>query len=463
MFRKLRGPARRQRAWTTAIDLETWADSWDARSRLPQLVRRLIHATVESISSIDFPAGEQVQRPGWDGLLETESGNAFVPGGRSGWEMGVDRDPRSKAEKDFQKRVKSPQGLDPRQVSFVFVTPRRWPQKGKWAESKQKQEIWKTVKVYDSSNLEEWLETAPAVDAWLARLLGRKPAGVTDVDCYWANLSSITEPGFKPEVFLASRDNEKEALKDWLLGKPPAALALESRSPVEAMDFVAACLASLDEHQRESIEARTLIIKERDSWEVLSGWGEQLVLVSHPALPVEPEMAAEAVRQGHHVLLCSSRFPNQPATRLRLRSPHRCDLEKALVSSGFEQERASRLARESGGSLAVLKRRATPFPSTSRPLWSEPPEASTLVPILLVGSWDDNNASDRAILEKLSGGPYSQVLSVANRWLNTEDPPITRGLSQWSLISREDSWFLLASSLTREQLETFEQIAIEVL
>ena len=35
--------------------------------------------------------------------------------------------------------------------------------------------------------------------------------------------------------------------------------------------------------------------------------------------------------------------------------------------------------------------------------------------------------------------------------------------SLWSLTSREDSWDLLSSSLTREDLDTFESVAVEVL
>ncbi len=44
MLRRLRGQGRRHGMWTRALDLEEWADSYDASFTLPQLVRRLIHA-----------------------------------------------------------------------------------------------------------------------------------------------------------------------------------------------------------------------------------------------------------------------------------------------------------------------------------------------------------------------------------------------------------------------------------
>ena len=62
-----------------ATDLEQWADRRDAQAFLPQLVRRLILATVNRVTRIEFRAGEGVQFPGWDGLVVTDKGNPFVP------------------------------------------------------------------------------------------------------------------------------------------------------------------------------------------------------------------------------------------------------------------------------------------------------------------------------------------------------------------------------------------------
>jgi hypothetical protein len=72
-----------------AIDLVYWADRLEARSRLPLLLRRLIHATNDHIQRIGFPAEEGVQIPGYDGFVIVKKGNSFVPGGCSVWEMGA--------------------------------------------------------------------------------------------------------------------------------------------------------------------------------------------------------------------------------------------------------------------------------------------------------------------------------------------------------------------------------------
>src|SRR5262249_49395309 len=100
--------------WVTALDLEGWSDTLDAKNQFPRLVRRLLHATVEQLTLVEFPAGEGVQREGWDGFVQTPAGNAFVPTGTSVWESGVTvkRKLKSKANEDFDKRSKNPLGLD---------------------------------------------------------------------------------------------------------------------------------------------------------------------------------------------------------------------------------------------------------------------------------------------------------------------------------------------------------------
>jgi hypothetical protein len=44
-----------------ATDLNSCANRRDAQERLPQLLCRLIHATVNSPKHVSFPAGESVQ------------------------------------------------------------------------------------------------------------------------------------------------------------------------------------------------------------------------------------------------------------------------------------------------------------------------------------------------------------------------------------------------------------------
>ena len=399
----------------TAIEIEGWADTLDARQRLPQLLRRLAHATVEQLTRIDFPAGEGVQRPGWDGITETDIVHPFVPRGLAVWELGCSQDPRSKAEEDYTKRVENPLGLDRSQTTYVCVTPRKWTNKEDWRKKKNQEKVWKEVRVYDSTNLEEWLETARAVDLWFARVLGRRPTGIADITKHWENLSALTDPSLRPEVFLTSRDEQRITLAEWLKGGP-SAIAIEARSPGEVIDFVAAHLAALPDNERDAFESRIVLVESRDAWSSLAGSRNRLILVPSPSLALEPELVAQAVRQGHHVLVSSRQFGASDPNKCGLPRTNRSELEKSLVASGLDEEKARRLSRDSGGSLTVIKRRLARFPGTRQPAWSQPPENAALLAILLAGGWNDTSEADREAMGKLARRPYADVLAAATRW-----------------------------------------------
>src|ERR1700730_3523404 len=147
--------------WVKGRDLRIWADTLQARQKLPALVRRLIHATVEKPTLTQFPADEGTQRRGWDGVVQVVAGNAWVPSGVSVWGMGVDQSAKSKAEDDYSKRTANPGTIDIANTTFVFITPRKWEGKTQWCEEKRAEGKWRDVVAWDCDDLEQWLETAP--------------------------------------------------------------------------------------------------------------------------------------------------------------------------------------------------------------------------------------------------------------------------------------------------------------
>lgn len=207
------------------------------------------------------------------------------------------------------------------------MTARRWPGKAKWEAEKNRQGIWKEIRVLDADSLEAWLELAPAVDTWFARLLGRRTEGMLDLDEYWKNLAAMTEPKLTPDIFLTSRrPTDVPSLEKWLgipaatsdengsseqLPTPPAqasALAIESGSPSDGIDFLAAYVARMDDKNRDALSSRIVIVDDAASWNVLCDHQHPLTLVARPSLSLEAEAVSQAVRKGHRVLLSSDRF-----------------------------------------------------------------------------------------------------------------------------------------------------------
>ena len=338
-----------------------------------------------------MPGGEGVQRHGWDGVVEARTKSLFVPAGVSGWEISVEQRPADKAERDFKARKKGPLGLPPSEVTFVFVTSRKWDGKQRWRDEKRELGKWKSVEVYDSSDLEAWLEVAPGVDAWIAERLQRRPPGVISISDYWESLSRLCEPRLKPDVFLASREKTAEELCTFLLGTP-GVMPIECRSPMEALDFVAAYLATvrsddtefaMDEDDRIRAQSRTVVVKDRAQWDGLSQATGQLNLLPVPSLSLTPEELNAAVSRGHRILIAATQFSNHRLQPVVLPRPSRYDLEEALCKSGFEREDADKAARAAGGSLSVLKRHISTIPSPQLPSWCSKLELADFMPMLL--------------------------------------------------------------------------------
>ena len=66
----------------TSTHLKQWADTKEFQSLLPELVRRLIFASVKQLDRLSFPSGDAVHLPGWDGFVSCRESIDLVPEGR---------------------------------------------------------------------------------------------------------------------------------------------------------------------------------------------------------------------------------------------------------------------------------------------------------------------------------------------------------------------------------------------
>jgi addiction module HigA family antidote len=179
----------------TARDIEQWVDgNLQARSRLPVFLRKLIHSTGQALSHVDFPGYDNAEKKGWDGSVDAGAATPWIPLGKSGWEFGCNEDPKQKAEGDYANRVNGIPANERAEITFVFVTPRKWNAKDKWVREKAARGDWKSVKAYDASNLEQWLEQSVPAQGWMAEQMGSSAEGVHSLDEQWQKWASVTEP-----------------------------------------------------------------------------------------------------------------------------------------------------------------------------------------------------------------------------------------------------------------------------
>lgn len=438
--------------WVNATHLSQWGESRDGQSGMPELLRRLIYATLGPAASVRFPSDESVQYPGWDGVCTITTGQDFIPEGESVWEIGTQRTAiRTKAEDDFAKRTSNPLGRDPRKTTFVFVTPQRFINKNGWVSEKKALGVWRDVVAIDGDDIVHWLESCPAVAQWLSVKIGRRPQGLRNMEEVWAEWVRATQTNLTAEVLLTSRDDEQAAVLKWLRGAPQV-LSIQAEAPEEAIAFLYASISPLPEPYRLSYWSRCVLADTPEMARQLVGLGTPLIVVLTDA---EGGLAQRLVEDGHHVFVAYGPSVSGSTGVCRLPRPWKFDLQMALTRAGLKEEDAHRFAHLCGRSITVL-RRLMPATPNSRQKWAEnaPPG---LIAAMFAGAWVDTSAKDRKILSELAGCPYDQIESILAPLAASLDGPIVRLGDVWKIVSLHDLWTQIGGQVTPTQFARFEK------
>jgi len=454
-----------QPVWVKSEDLVNWADRIEARYSLPHLIRRLVAYEANAIRRLDFPAYEDAQSPGWDGLVDSSDESRYVPSGLSVWELSTEKDPGAKASRDYEKRKGQSSDFNPREATYVAVTARRWKQKDKWAADKSREGFWKQVVAYDATSLEQWLEFVPPVAIWFATRIGLPTGGLQSLESFWGEFRRGTSPPITPELVLAGRDDGIKRLQQWLQ-QGPSVLRILADSPDEAVAFVAAAVSTVDS---DHIFARSVLVTDAEAARQLIAGSESLTLVW---MIDDPSLIPSAVEEQHSVIVPLGRGATMnDAPDIELSRLGRNAFVTALkdVLPGEDQtakeKEAERIARKTSRSLTVYRRLYPSSGVVKRPAWAEPQpdQAGSLIAALLAGSWNERTEADKTVLERLAGGDYTSVARVLTQWRNQPDSPVRRLGDVWSLVAPLDSWSRLTRLLTGEDIDRFTSVLIAVL
>ena len=224
-------------------EIEAWGKRQEPKGDFPLLIAKLIFETSPRSTFFEIPTGSAVFLEGWDGYVKCESATTFVPGDVSVWEYKTNG-AKTQADSDYDKRTQDSQGLDKSQVTFIFVTTKTWKEKKKWIEEKQKENIWKYVRVYDAINLSNWLNTTEIAFRWFNSQLNRHYTCLT-IEDFWEVWSTGPKVNgrhtlLRPNVVTTGRELDSQHLLDFLNGAPDNYLAIRGSTKDEAIAFIIA-------------------------------------------------------------------------------------------------------------------------------------------------------------------------------------------------------------------------------
>ena len=441
-------------------DISNWANLPDANHQLPELIRRLILATIPELSRLDMPSGSAVWLSGWDGQFTADIGNAWVPKGSSAWELSCRGDVGTKANDDYRKRTNPSQGVPGATATFVFVTARQWSGKEQWSEARRADGKWADVRSYDASDLAAWLGEAPAIAEWFGGVIGKLPSdGYTTLDEWWENWATIAEPSISPALVVAGRQESTDRLSGWI-PQTPSAYYVQAQTREEAIAFVAASAFNSGEAWGPALLARALVVKSEDAWNSLVRHVSPLVLIRAFDGNVSSQVATN---RGHHVItpLRASEEPRGNGVQLPMLG--RDETVPALIEMGLSETAARALVRKTARSLPIMRRFRIEEAGGPTPAWASVEPQSPLPSLVLIGQWDETNEHDKETVAQITGHPYEEVARVAAALAQTEDSPLTKVGSRWRFLSHEEAWHLLAPRLTVDDVERFTEEAVRIL
>jgi excisionase family DNA binding protein len=438
----------------TAIDLDRWASRTDAKTVFPELMRRLLSSS-RGVSNIEVRAREGVAAHGWDGEATVRQ-CAFLPDGDLRFEFGTDANPKTKANKDYEKRVG--ESTSHAGQTLVVATPRNWPGAAAWAAGRAEEGVFADVKAIDAHTLEAWLTTLPAVHYWISERLGFFPRDAQTLERWWHSFQGRLTLSLPTSFFTAGRAKQLDELMTALTSarSGPTAITVQAPWRDEALAFVSAALES-----NEALRGQAVIVASESAWHRLVEGGQQLILI--PVFSETPDLRA-AEEAGHRVILVAgSDTVVLGDSRVALPKIDRVAARESLQELNLESSKAERVVALGRRSMPALFRLLGREAQLRKPEWARDPALiAVLAPLALIGSWSDS-AGDNDVVETLTRADFEDVDRQLRILAERPDAPFTKSGGRWRLVNPEEAAYLLFGNLTSRDLDRWATIIQQVL
>lgn len=437
----------------TASQLALWPEvnAREAQDRLPELVRRLLFAT-PGAGQISIRTRDGVALAGKDGVATLERQTQLLPGGQIWFEFGTNKEPKRKATKDYNGRKNEAS----RDVTFVFVTVRRWQGKDAWASERRTEQLFKDVLVLDADDLEAWLQIAPAAHIWISETLGLRPQDAQTLENWWSRFHSVTEPALSPELFIAGRSKEAQRLRA-LLREEPRITSVQAEWVEDARGFLHASLVADDDGVLDP--ASVTIVHSAEVWDRMVALPGAGILVPN----FDNADVGRAIASGRHVVsIIDSGSAVRRSIDIRLPRVGRHEAADAFRANDVEWRQADRLAVLARRSMPALARRLSRSPRVRQPAWSQPPLADTLAALMLASSWTDR-PEDLQVLCELAGMPSYEVQRAIADASRGADPAILNARNVFVFTSLEEAFLEFGDRVSAELASRWAEIATSVL
>jgi hypothetical protein len=341
----------------TALDLENWAATMQAKAEFPRLLGRLVWATCSEIRQLDFRGDHHVYLRGFDGLVDCGRGNHIVSIGMSGWELTTEKNVTKKANADYEKRTLNSGGLDKAKTTFMYATPCSWPQAREWEQEKRATGPWAGVQAISSDDLEIWMDKVPWITTDFAHFcLGKNVTGLKTPEMIWkvySNVPTSNDDPLGPDFVIGGRRAILRQVLNWMATEISVSrkriIRISASSTREVLDFLAAGIRSAAGPEYVKLASRVVIVDNEVAALSLRG-----VTADHTIIgtgDVIPHMI-ELSRKTNCKVIIFHAHANSTATPLpgidaiELEPIAKGEMIRGVIALGYSPEKAGALCEE---------------------------------------------------------------------------------------------------------------------
>lgn len=396
---------------------------------LPELIKRLIIAESDP-DTIRIPTHSDIWVPGFDGVVVLRRKTRHVNRGTTYWEFGTQVDYFRKIKSDYEKRTNETPEETRKKTTLYLVTPYIWTRKESIIEWQSNRSEWKKTVVYDGVAIVDWINSEPAVCAWLISKFNCLKMDFSSVTQSWDSFASYTSPSLVASMFLYDRDENKERLLSLI--QEERIIKVKADFFMDALGFVLASLCS-DCHLREM----TIVVNDYETYMAIANMvSNKIILLNF--------YCNKNLFNNNHTILCYGKTAYSIKADISLPTRQRRHVEFALKEMGFSQSESSELYHKTHGNLRALIRQIPGTANYVSPEWTQANDLNLLYPLLFLESI--NRTNDRELVEALSSVKYEIIEEKYKSLTRIEDSPVKEISGYFVIVNFEEVWDYLCPS-----------------
>lgn len=404
---------------------------------LPELIKKLIINSCET-DELRIPHGGDIWAPGFDGLIQNLKKTDYVDEGYSVWEFGTNANALKKIDEDYDKRTRDSLGVEKKETVFYLIVPRIWTYKTPITQWENSHNDWKKTKVYEASRLCDWINSEPAVAAWLLEKYYNQPANFQTTANAWTLFSQKTNPPMAESLFLADR---KEKLDSFYNQLQSDITRVKAETFVEAQGFVLTALL-----KRTSLAENSIVVNDENTFRLVNSFVKnKLIMLNYPC------GHDLTTTNGNRFVVCYNKEDTGIHDCILLEPLTKYHYIRAFRDMGISDTDAHDLYAFSHGNLRVMTRRIPGAISDKKPEWATTPDIDLLSPLLFMRKINRTAALDRKLIELLTGNTFDVVEEKYQELIRLEDSPIKVVENYYILVNYEETWDTLGYKINGKQ------------